>query len=192
MRQHAPMSRRDDVSDADRALFRASVGAVRTLDDDRVHAPARRRSTRPAPTSHADVERGPSAVDHLSDAHEWRGSGPGEHQHFSRPGLQQRLLKRLARGQLSIEADLDLHGMTVTRARSALAHFLAECTQRGVRFVRIVHGKGFGSPDARPVLKAQVDRWLRLRPDVLAFHSAPRRDGGTGALYVVLRRRGGG
>ena len=89
---------------------------------------------------------------------------------------------------MPVEEILDLHGMRVDGARRALAHFLAECDAHGRRCVRVVTGKGFGSREAAPVLKAQVDRWLRLDPRVLAFCSAPTRDGGTGAVTVLLRR----
>ena len=112
----------------------------------------------------------------------------GARQWFSRGGVQQRLLKRLSRGQLQIQAQLDVHGMTASDARDALARFLDECCVLELRFVRIVHGKGFGSPGAQPVLKSRIDRWLRLRREVLAFASAPPQQGGTGALNVILKR----
>lgn len=105
------------------------------------------------------------------------------------PGLQTRLLRRLRRGQIDVEAALDLHGMTVGEARDALAGFLATCRERGRRCVRIVHGKGHGSRDGHGVLRAKVGRWLRLRSDVAAFCPARRDDGGDGAVYVLLRPR---
>lgn len=178
------MPSKREPSQSERAMFRSAVGEVRRLHDDRV-APAprsRRQPRQPLPEA-------PPVVDMMPDGVFDNAPEAGEHQLFSRGGLQQRFLRRLARGQLSIQADLDLHGMSVPQARQALSHFLQECARSDVRRVRIVHGKGFGSRDARPVLKAQVDRWLRLRPDILAFCSAPRHDGGTGALYVVLRHQ---
>jgi len=178
------MPSKKEPSQSERALFRSTVGEVRRLHDDRVaHAPkGRRKARRPAPDAPPTVDMMPDGVfDNLPAA--------GERQLFSRGGLQQRFLRRLAKGQLTIQANLDLHGMSVAQARRALSHFLQECALSDIRRVRIVHGKGFGSRDARPVLKAQVDRWLRLRPDVLAFCSAARHDGGTGAVYVVLRHQ---
>jgi DNA-nicking Smr family endonuclease len=86
-----------------------------------------------------------------------------------------------------VAAELDLHGMTSELARSALREFMAECRRRDHRCVRIIHGKGRGSSNRGPVLKGKVNRWLRQRDDVLAFCSARPVDGGTGALYVLLR-----
>ena len=97
-------------------------------------------------------------------------------------------MERLRRGRLAIEADLDLHGRFVADALTALSRFLDESRRLRRRCVRIVHGKGFGSTGGRAVMKANVDRWLRTRSEVLAFCSAIPPDGGTGALYVLLRR----
>ena len=105
-----------------------------------------------------------------------------------RPGLQHKIVRRLRRGQISMEGTLDLHGNTVAQAHSALNQFLAECRARGVRGIRIIHGKGLGSADGRAVIKTKVDGWLRHRNEVAAFCSARPVDGGTGAVYVLLRR----
>jgi DNA-nicking Smr family endonuclease len=106
---------------------------------------------------------------------------------FSRPGVQRRLLAELQRGAIEVGLSLDLHGRRTEEARTLLDAFLADCAQRRVRCALIVHGKGFRSPERQPVLKQKVNYWLRLYPQVLAFCSAPRRDGGTGATYVLLR-----
>jgi DNA-nicking Smr family endonuclease len=108
---------------------------------------------------------------------------------YGRPGLQRRILRRLRRGHYSLAAELDLHGMTVPVARVALQAFLQECRRRDLRCVRIIHGKGRRSSNEGPVLKVKVDRWLRQREDVLAFCSAQPADGGTGAIYVLLRHQ---
>jgi DNA-nicking Smr family endonuclease len=107
---------------------------------------------------------------------------------FARPGVQRKVIRKLRRGQFRIEDQLDLHGMTVSKTADALAAFLGECSKRQRRCVRIVHGKGLGSSGRRPVIKQSVDRWLRLRNEVLAFCSAQPGDGGTGAIYVLLKR----
>lgn len=112
---------------------------------------------------------------------------PDEHLDFARSGPQQKLLRRLKRGELSLEARLDLHGCTLTEAGDRLAHFLESSTASGQRCVLVVHGKGQRSEAGRPVLKSQVNQWLRDHPAVLAFSSAQPRDGGTGALYLLLR-----
>lgn len=107
---------------------------------------------------------------------------------FHRPGLQHSLLRKLRKGRLPVGAELDLHGMTVAEARPAVDRLLAEAGEFGIRCVRIIHGKGKMSADRRPVLKGLLDRCLRERDEVLAFSSARPEDGGTGAVYVLLRR----
>ena len=106
---------------------------------------------------------------------------------FTRPGLQQRVLADLKRGAIEVGLEVDLHGLTVEVARRVLAEFLTECGHRRVRCARNIHGKGIRSSERQPVLKQKVNYWLRLHLEVLAFCSATRRDGGTGAVYVLLR-----
>jgi DNA-nicking Smr family endonuclease len=107
---------------------------------------------------------------------------------FARPGLQQRLLRRFKRGELRPEARLDLHGCTIAEAAHLLAHFLHNAQHAGQRCVYVIHGKGHRSAAGRPALKAQVNQWLRDAPAVLAFCSTQAKDGGMGALYVLLKR----
>ncbi len=106
---------------------------------------------------------------------------------FARPGLQQRQLQRLKRGQLPIGAELDMHGMTAAMARTAVVNFITLCREQHIRCVRIIHGKGYSTAGRAPVLKNRINSWLRQHHDVLAFSSAQSRDGGSGALYVLLR-----
>jgi DNA-nicking Smr family endonuclease len=106
---------------------------------------------------------------------------------YLRPGIGSGVLRKLRRGQFSVGAELDLHGKTVSEARDALALFLKESQTFGIRCVRIIHGKGLGSRHGRPVIKGKLDRWLRMRDEVIAFSSARPIDGGTGAVYVLLR-----
>jgi DNA-nicking Smr family endonuclease len=106
---------------------------------------------------------------------------------FSRSGLQHSVLKKLRQGKHPIEHILDLHGLTVTQARKMLQEFLGECEASGLRHVIIVHGKGFRSKE-KPVIKPMVNRWLRAVDNVLAFHSAQPKDGGSGAVYVLLKK----
>ena len=112
----------------------------------------------------------------------------GEELLYLRDGHSPQLLKRLRRGHFSIEDEIDLHQMDERTARATLDEFLADCRKRGVRCVRIVHGKGLRSGSAGPVLKRMTDRVLRRRDDVLAFASARPAQGGTGATVVLLRR----
>jgi DNA-nicking Smr family endonuclease len=107
---------------------------------------------------------------------------------FERPGgAQKSVLKKLRNGKLPIDSTLDLHGLTVEEARLQLIDFMEECRQFGYRHVIIVHGKGFRSQE-KPVIKPMVNRWLQQSDEVLAFYSARPKHGGTGAVYVLLRK----
>lgn len=114
----------------------------------------------------------------------------GEELVYLRSGLSRQLLRRLRRGDWVIQANLDLHGMNRFAAADNVAAFLSECVARGDRCVRIVHGKGLGSKNREPVLKAKLGKWLPARNDVLAFCQAPAPQGGSGALLVLLSARG--
>jgi DNA-nicking Smr family endonuclease len=126
--------------------------------------------------------------DMLSDAFDPAEIETGEELLFSRKGLQHGLIRKLRRGQFTVQAELDLHGLTVAEARQALAEFLADVRAAGARCVRIIHGKGYGSRHKQPVLKNKLNGWLQQRDEVLAFCSARQVDGGTGAVYVLLKR----
>ena len=106
---------------------------------------------------------------------------------FLRPGIGSDVLKKLRRGNWSIQAQLDLHGLRQDEARERLGEFLRACGKQGLRCLRIVHGKGLGSPGKAPVLKSRVQRWLVQKNEVLAFVQAKPADGGAGALVVLLQ-----
>jgi DNA-nicking Smr family endonuclease len=106
---------------------------------------------------------------------------------FQRAGVRHQTVRRLRRGLYPIENELDLHGLTQTAARQQLANFIEESRAQGCRCVRIVHGKGYRSGARGPVLKVAVNLWLRRHLDVMAFVSARAVDGGSGAVYVLLR-----
>ncbi len=115
-------------------------------------------------------------------------TGAGESLHFHRPSVGRRTMRKLGRGNFSVQDEIDLHGMTVPQAKDALHEFIGECELRGYTCIRIVHGKGLGSGDRGPVIKSKVNKWLRQWSEVLAFVSARQIDGGTGAVYVLLRK----
>ena len=173
------------LSQEDSTLFRETVGPVTPMICERV--PPLRKRLKPYPRStHADDRQ--VMHDALSDHFQPWEMETGEELLFHRPGLQQRTLQRLRRGQFSVGAELDLHGMTVPVARQAVVELLQKSRQWGITCVRIIHGKGRGSRHQAPVLKGMVDHWLRQRDEVLAFCSARPVDGGTGAIYVLLKR----
>ena len=109
---------------------------------------------------------------------------------FRRAGIGPDVLKRLRRGEWSIQGQVDLHGLRTDEAREQLGAFIREAVKQGWRCVRIVHGKGLGSPGRVPVLKDKVRRWLVQRIEVLAFVQARADEGGAGAIVVLLRPAG--
>lgn len=106
---------------------------------------------------------------------------------FRRPGVGLDVIRKLRKGGWSIQGEIDLHGLRREEAREALAAFLREAAKRGWRCVRVVHGKGLGSPGKTPVLKGKVHSWLTQKNEVLAFVQARGDEGGAGAVVVLLR-----
>ena len=106
---------------------------------------------------------------------------------YARAGIGTDTVRKLRRGHWLIQAQLDLHGMRRDQAREALGEFLRDATRRGVRCVRVIHGKGLGSVNKEPVLKNKVRAWLVQKNEVLAFCQARGVDGGSGALVVLLK-----
>ena len=163
----------------DSELFRAEMRDVRPSRPHNrvVHA---KPGPRPIPTQRLEDERAVlielSRLAFDSDDIEFEDDTV-----FLRPGLPREILRKLRRTHWVIQDDIDLHGLTGDAAVEATAGFLNDCKRRGLRCVRIVHGKGLG------VLKAKLKRWLPMKDEVLAFTQAPAAQGGSGALLVLLR-----
>lgn len=175
-----------EVDSTERELFHDTVGPVERLETDKVDP--YRPEIAPVPRSRLADER-QVLKDMISDYFEPAELDTGEELVYCREGLQHAVLRKLRRGQFRVGAVLDLHGMTVDMARSALTDFLHAVRRSNINCVRIIHGKGNRSRHRGPVIKYKVNHWLRQREDVLAFCSARPLDGGTGAIYVLLRRR---
>ena len=126
--------------------------------------------------------------DSLSDdfipAHELE---TGEELLYLRDGHAPDILSKLRRGHWVIQAAIDLHGLISDEARAYVAMFLNDCKKRGIRCVRIVHGKGLGSHNREPVLKHKLRSWLMQRDEVIAYAEARKMDGGSGAVIVLLK-----
>lgn len=175
------------LKDQDRKLFRAAVAGVTPisttralLEPDPPLAIPRQRASDEAAALHESLFGEP-----LVDIYLERGDEAA----WARVGVQRGVLRDLRRGRWRIEAYLDLHGYTRDQARDALSRFIRECTLLGHRCVRIVHGKGLGSPGREPVLKNLVQGWLTQKSEVLAFCQARPADGGAGAVVVILKAR---
>ena len=178
------MADREKLSEEDIELFRRSVGPVRKISHDKAIHAHHKRSPRPRQQAQAGTA---TPADPFSDYIEAGEVASDETLFFARPGIQQRKLQQLRRGQLAVGAELDMHGMTAAIARHELVLFISACRDQQIRCVRIIHGKGYRTDGQAPVLKNRINNWLRQHHDVLAFSSTPQRDGGSGALYVLLR-----
>jgi DNA-nicking Smr family endonuclease len=115
--------------------------------------------------------------------------GTGDELHFRRPHVPEDILVKLRRGHYAVDAEIDLHGLNGAQAKEALRTFVTDALHRDLKCIRIVHGKGRRSGPRGPVLKNIVNRWLQHIDAVLAFASARSVDGGSGAVYVLLKTR---
>ncbi|MHB1565366.1 MAG: Smr/MutS family protein [Acidiferrobacter sp.] len=171
--------------DDPKTVFATAVSGVRRLIQDRI-APFK---PRPRPVAQqARRERDAVLASLLTFTADDIDVGTGEELLFRRNGISKSILRNLQHGHFAIERELDLHGLTVAQARIALAGFLHEAIACDVRCVRIIHGKGLRSAGRLPILKGCTNSWLRQKDEVLAFCSSRPTDGGTGAVYVLLKR----
>ncbi len=169
----------------DIAEFRAAVAGIRRLvPKHQQPGDGKPLSTRPRQTE-ADEQ---AVMAELLAEPELELLETGDTLSYRVAGVQDGVMCKLKRGQYRIGAELDLHGLNRDKAQLAVARFLAQCRDQRAHCVRIIHGKGNGSPNSGPVLKTYLNAWLRRRKDVVAFSSARPADGGTGAVYVLLRK----
>ncbi|MDP1772314.1 MAG: Smr/MutS family protein [Methylobacter sp.] len=172
-----------NLTPEDSDLFRQTIGKVHAVKNDKVQLTADNKP-RPYPKAQAVNLEG-----HLNATAEFdvEKLGIEDSVSYTAPGLQHNVLKKLRKGQFGLDAEIDLHGLNSNEAKRQLLHFLHYSVKNGCRCVHIVHGKGYRSEDNHPVLKNNLNLWLRQHQDVQAFCSAPPKDGGTGAVFVLLR-----
>ena len=189
--QNKRREREEAMARADQTLFVQTVGPVRPLR----HAP--RTQTRQAgaePVARMHRLDGQAVLrESISDSFDSSTLlETDDLLSYRRSGIGPDVLRKLRRGDWSIQRQLDLHGLRSDEARDALGQFLREAQRDALRCLRVVHGKGHGSPGKTPVLKSRVPGWLIQRKEVLAFVQARPADGGAGALVVLLDASGGG
>ena len=189
VRKKPPADAAPDANELDdAALFRSAIGLdcgkVRTMPD--VPLPPAPPKPKPsAKMARRDEDQARDAFQHAVIA----ALEAGDVLSYRRNEVPPPVLKRLARGEYAAQEELDLHGLPARTAEALLREFLRDCRTHGVGCVRIIHGKGLNSGERLPVLKNLVDRVLRHRADVLAFHSPPPAQGGAGAVLVLLEKR---
>ncbi len=172
------------------AEFRKELQGVKRLTNERVHLDTTSRQKEDPSLSYRrkKAEEGSELiVDGLSTS-QGELLDPEEKVLFALPGVQLRLIKRMQAGHLGWDAGLDLHGYSVDNAREELYQFIQSCKKQGLRSLIIVHGKAYTEHGKPALLKTYVTEWLQQIDGVLAFCSAQPQDGGTGALYVLLKR----
>ncbi len=185
--EQAEQARREEQrrAEAERHLFVRAVGAVQPLPaKERVHLAPQRGAPWPL---QQDVDDQAALVESMSDEFDVSTLLDVDDQlSFRRPGIGTDVTRKLRKGEWSMQGQLDLHGLRSDEARTALGQFIRDAKRMGWRCVRVVHGKGLGSPGKEPVLKSKVQRWLVQKNEVLAFVQAKPSDGGAGALVVLL------
>jgi DNA-nicking Smr family endonuclease len=170
------------INPIDSNLFRQTIGDVRAVKSDKVSLKQGNPPPYPKPQLH-DLN------DAWHDANE-PDIGTVDHEEtlsFTAPGIQNKVLAKLRKGFFGVQAEMDLHGLNSEAAKQQLLQFLHDSVTSGYRCVHIIHGKGYRSSDSHPILKNNLNRWLRKHKDVQAFCSASPRHGGAGAVYVLLK-----
>ena len=177
------------MQDDDFSLFRAQLQGVKPIKHDRADTgkPKADRQKLSALRQAASQVQGEVKVDGLSDQFVI-DVGAEDALHWAANGVQEGQMRKLKLGQISFEGSLDLHGMSVEKARDTLWEFLAEAGRLEVRCVRVTHGKAARMDGRKPLIKSHVNTWLRQHPQVLGFTSCQPKHGGTGAVYVMLKR----
>ncbi|MEM7209457.1 MAG: Smr/MutS family protein [Pseudomonadota bacterium] len=177
------MRNKPPITPEDSDLFRQAIGDVRRINDGR----SIRDNKKPRPEPRQQALDDSAVMDELlSDPSESELMETGEHLAFRKNGVQEAVLRKLRRGNFAVQAELDLHGMTVEMARGEVREFLKVALQREHRCVRIIHGKGRRQADSAPRLKGFLNHWLQRKKEIIAFCSARPEDGGTGAIYILL------
>lgn len=179
-----PMPKKSLISEEERALFKDAVKNVTPLAANN-KIPTHKKPKPPHRKIQSD-----NVTDILLDMQPLTHTetvGAEAFLQFVRPGLQTRVIQRLRRGEFTVAAVLDLHGLNLAEAQKMLVHFIAHALEKHWRCVQIIHGKGARSGQPTPLLKNAVNNWLRTYTAVLAFCSCKVSDGGTGAVYVLLK-----
>ncbi|CAN5222668.1 Smr/MutS family protein [soil metagenome] len=187
------LERLERLRKADEARRHAEAQLFRTVMADVVPLPPKASATierpLPAPIAHQHLADEARALEQsLSDEFDVDTLLETDDQlGFKRETLGPDVLAKLRRGHWVVQDQIDLHGARTEGAREMVSDFLRDSTKRGLRCIRIIHGKGLGSPGKQPVLKDKVKRWLVQREEVIAFCQARAVDGGAGALLVLLK-----
>lgn len=171
------------LSAEDSDLFRQSIGKVKAVESNTLIL---KTSEKPKPYPKDKALKILNSFEDLADL-EVEKLFQEDSLSFIAPGIQKNVLKKLRKGYFGFDASIDLHGLTSQEANHQLSRFLHFSIEDGYRCVHIIHGKGYRSSNDQPVLKNDINVWLRQHENVQAFCSTPPKDGGTGAVFVLLK-----
>lgn len=174
------MSKKPRITQEDLDAFHKAVEGTKPLQQNKVKLRPTAKVAKPPRTTVQEE------AFNLSDATYHEPVQSEEYIAHKHDSISNKILRKLRQGQYNVEATLDMHGMTVENARTAVDHFIQNCLRDGIRTVLFIHGKGHHSH--MPVLKNKLNQWLRELPVVLAFCSASPKHGNRGAMYVLLKR----
>jgi DNA-nicking Smr family endonuclease len=186
--EHEEALRLERLRSAEQDLFKRAVGVVKPL----VSKPRVELKNEPSPPiASQQIKDDKNALrESLSDEFDVTSLlDTDDALSFRRPGIGVDVTKKLRKGDWSVQAQIDLHGLRREEARDTLSEFIKESVKNGMRCVRVIHGKGLGSPGKNPVLKSKVQSWLIQKKEILAFVQAKPTQGGAGALIVLLTGR---
>lgn len=173
------MKKKPGIDSIDIAAFQEAVKGTRRLHHNKIEpVPPAATSLRRKKSSKVDIE--------LQETSDLPLVGSESALSYHQPGVAHKTLRNLRKGQYTVEAVLDLHGMTISEASVAVSHFLQQCISSEIRVVLIIHGKG---KNEQPILKNKLNHWLRSITAVLAFCSASSTHGSRGAMYILLKAK---
>jgi len=177
------------MQEDDFSLFRTAVRGVKPIEHDRADTGKPRSNKTQIATRRANaiISNDETRIDGLSDQFVIDVTAEDE-LYWARDGVQDSQMRKLKAGQIPFEGSLDLHGLSVEKARELLWDFLAEACKFEIRCVRVTHGKAARLDGRRPLIKSHVNPWLRQHPQVLGFTSCLPRHGGTGATHLIPKR----
>ncbi len=176
------------IKERDHTVFEDAMSGVAPLKHDKVHHDSSKPLIRFRKQIETDDAFALEINDTLSDELEVEEVDKEATLSFCRSGIQKSAFRKLRTGSYRISDELDLHGATIKQAKQILVYYLQETVQFEGCCIRIIHGKGHRSGNNKPVLKNYVNHWLSEHDRVLAFHSCKPKDGGTGAVYVLLKK----
>lgn len=180
------MTKKSKPNNIEDDVFQQYVNGVTPLKHDKVYFPPKKPKIKPPISKKAKPPDFAEPEIMLTD--NFTEIAAEEQLFFARSGLQTKVIRNLRRGKFPIERSLDLHGYTIQESKQIFWQFVQQCLEANMRHVMIVHGKGRHSEEQKATLKDAVNCWLSQIPEVLAFCSAQLKDGGRGALYILLKR----